>query len=680
MEHMDVGAGDQLLKGYIRTPQTGLCELTWNGFDSDADTVSITATRDEAGALETVVIEDNGSGMDLLQVRAEFARVGESWKSGSHRRSRRGRPIHGRHGRGRYTAFSIGSRVEWESTSKVGETDRLTTVFVRFDRNQLKGVDFDQYHTATQGAPGTKVTISGITKAGQQAFDNPDSIMSRLTSEFALHLKRFSDFSIYLTGKQIDPSKVIESENELALNLPAGINGPATMTVIEWLLPNVDRRIYKCDADGAVVGEEYAKVRAIGLQFSAYLMWQGFGDQELIMESDGADDDSPDDDTDAPIPDRVVNAARKKLRAHLQDMNRKREVKTVQQWKDEGIYPYRDDEASGDAVQTATRAAFEVVALAASRSVDEAKSPKSKKLALALLKEAFESDPDRIFPLLRRVTNLPSERIDELENLLTRTSLSNLIQAGHQVGVRLDFINGLDEILFERQSRKRLEERRQLHRILVGEAWVFGEEWAVTGDDERLSKVLTKFVKKLGKTNGMSAEIANPKEKMKEPLREDGKVAIPDLVLGRSLETAENRSSYLVVELKRPSKTLDDGDVSQLRSYAEAIVKDERFKPQDVEWRFVLVGNSVSATVDGQRRQRHLPFGVIQLDPFVLEVRQWSEVIADARHRLKFIHKSLAYESTHDDGLTYLRENYARYLPSELPENADDSEKETVSN
>ncbi|QZH61270.1 ATP-binding protein [Mycolicibacterium farcinogenes] len=669
---MSVGAGDQLLKGYIRTPETGLCELAWNSFDSDAGDVAISFTLNDAGVLDTVIVEDNGDGMGLLQVQAEFARVGESWKAKTHRRSHRGRPVHGRHGRGRYSAFSIGDRVEWQSTTRIGDSDKLATVIVRFDRGDLKQVEYEECRIPLRDTPGTLVRIRNITDAGQKAFDKLESIRARLTTEFALHLKRFTDFSIAVGGIPIDPSKVIESESDLDLELPRGIEGAATLKVIEWQLPKVERRIYKCDSDGAVVGEEYARVRAVGLQFSAYLTWAGFGEQELIMETEGSEDDPAEDDVDAPASERVVTAARKRLRAHLHEMNRRREVRTVQQWKSEGIYPYSDDVPEDDPMGAAKREAFQMVAFAASRSVDDSKSPKTKKLALALLKETFESDPERLFPILREVVGLPTERIEELEGLMSRTSISHLIQSAHQVGTRLDFVNGLEDILFDRQTKRRLEERRQLHRILVGETWIFGEEWAVTGDDERLGKVLTKFLKFLGDADGMPAEIAIPKTKEAEPLREDGRVAIPDLVLGRSLETAENKNSFLVVELKRPSKILDDSDVSQLRSYAEAITADERFTPNDVQWRFVLVGNDANNAVNSQRRQRHLPFGVIQTDPYVLEVRQWSELIADARHRMKFIQKSLQYESSHSAGLDYLRQAYAQYLP---PETISDGEE-----
>ncbi|MGC7260179.1 hypothetical protein RBA10_22585, partial [Mycobacteroides abscessus subsp. abscessus] len=92
-------------------------------------------------------------------------------------------------------------------------------------------------------------------------------------------------------------------------------------------------------------------------------------------------------------------------------------------------------------------------------------------------------------------------------------------------------------------------ERRQLHRILAHETWIFGEEWSLTGDDERLTKVLKKFLKNLGS----DVELAD----LKEVRLEDGSDAIPDLVLGRRLQTNADSFEHLVVELKRPKHKLD---------------------------------------------------------------------------------------------------------------------------
>jgi hypothetical protein len=254
-----------------------------------------------------------------------------------------------------------------------------------------------------------------------------------------------------------------------------------------------------------------------------------------------------------------------------------------------------------------------------------------------------------------------------LRIILEHTTLSQLITLGREVGNRAEFLNGLNEILFERQIKRRLLERRQLHRMLAHETWIFGEEWSITGDDERLAAVLKKFLQKLGQ----DVELANDKP----ILREDGSEAIPDLVLGRQLETRANQFSHLVVELKRPSHKLTDDDVTQLRSYASAITNDERFDQPNVDWEFWLIGNETTKAVDEARDQQGLPHGVVQQSKkYTLVVRTWAEVIGDAEHRLKFVQRSLQYESSRDSGLAHMRDKYADFLPASVMDESEDEQ------
>jgi hypothetical protein len=134
---------------------------------------------------------------------------------------------------------------------------------------------------------------------------------------------------------------------------------------------------------------------------------------------------------------------------------------------------------------------------------------------------------------------------------------------------------------------------------------VFGEEWALTGHDDRLTRVLAEHLHLLGKDVDLAG--------LPPVLREDGSDAIPDLVLSRTMETAENKYEHLIVELKRPSHRLTPADIDQIRSYAVAVAEDDRFQQPNVQWTYVLVGNSTSTGVDDQRAQVGQPYGRAQI-------------------------------------------------------------------
>ena len=114
MTRIQVQAGTTLLQGFIKTPAVGLCEMVWNAFDEDATAVTVAAEYGDSGTLARLTVTDTGNGMNLSTASREFARVGDSWKVSPGTKSDGGRPVHGRHGRGRYSAFSIGSHVRWD--------------------------------------------------------------------------------------------------------------------------------------------------------------------------------------------------------------------------------------------------------------------------------------------------------------------------------------------------------------------------------------------------------------------------------------------------------------------------------------------------------------------------------------------------------------------------------------
>ncbi|MFI7190207.1 ATP-binding protein [Nocardia nova] len=645
MTRIQVQAGSGLLSSYIRTPEVGLCELIWNAFDEDATLVSISAENDELGGLAEIVVADDGAGMTEMDAQRAFSHVGDSWKMVAGSTSPNGRSVHGKYGRGRYSAFSLGHSVQWRTVA-VGPGERFDCVTVTGSRDSLQSFEISD-PCRVDGPAGTTVIINGITEAAQDAFDNIAKTRTRILTEFALHLDRYHDFDIRFLGETLDAESLIAERRELPLEVPEGCHGAAKLTVIEWNLEDVDRKIYLCAPAGNVVGDVRAGIQAPGAQFTAYLAWDGFADgMPPILE----------DDVDSPV-GRILVAARTALKAYLGESARRREGETIAKWQQEGVYPYKGEPQSP--VEKATRDAFKVVAMAASRTIEESKTRNSKALALRLLKQAFESDPEAILPVLQQVTMLPKARLAELADILERTTLTHLIQAGHKIGGRVDFLNGLNDILFETESRKKLLERKQLHRILANETWLFGEEWSLTGDDDRLSVVLTQHLSLLGE----DVDLANSAE----ILREDGRVAIPDLVLGRQIQTAENKFEHLVVELKRPNHRLKDEDVSQLRSYATAMVNDERFSQPNVKWNFILVGNECSQSVEEARDQNGRAFGLIQESKkYSLWVKLWAEVIGDAEHRLKFVQEALQYESDRDKGLQHLREKYSEYLPTRL--------------
>jgi hypothetical protein len=360
-------------------------------------------------------------------------------------------------------------------------------------------------------------------------------------------------------------------------------------------------------------------------------------------------------DDEAPV-GKLIAAAKDRIRGYFRERAVELQVEQLRQWEDDGIYPDFGDSTSP--AKVAERQAFDLIALAAAPIVNEG-SRRTRKLALTLIKTALESGPTALQEVLLNVLELPQDKVEELQVLLGRTTLSSVIEASKRIADRLDFLSGLDALIFDPDAKKQTLERRQLHRILANETWVFGEEWALTGDDDRLTRVLGAHLHLLGENVDLAA--------IEPVLREDGRDAIPDLVLSRTMETAENKYEHLVIELKRPSHQLTSAHIEQLRSYAVAVAADDRFRQENVRWTYILIGNSTNVTVDEQRIQLDLPYGRVQnAKRYSIWVRTWAEIIGDAKHRHKYLQRSLDYATDHDSGVEYLRRKHRQYLPDAM--------------
>jgi hypothetical protein len=153
--------------------------------------------------------------------------------------------------------------------------------------------------------------------------------------------------------------------------------------------------------------------------------------------------------------------------------------------------------------------------------------------------------------VLHDVLDLPEAQLKELSGLLDRTPLTSLIAMSTATASRLEFLSGLETLVLNPDVKKNVKERSQLHRILAGETWIFGEEYAIAADDESLTNVLKQHLKILGRT-----DVAEDVEPVTDA---EGHHRIVDLMLARALPQARDRLEHLVIELKAPSVKVSDG-------------------------------------------------------------------------------------------------------------------------
>jgi hypothetical protein len=417
----------------------------------------------------------------------------------------------------------------------------------------------------------------------------------------------------------------------------------ASLTIIEWNEKIRDHTLYLCDSEGVTLHEVAAGVQPPGISYSAYLRAKSIRDLEDHLALAGFEPEGL-----APL----VAAARTAIKGYFDERLAKHARDVIQDWQDEKVYPFV--EPAKDEMETIKRQLFDVVAYTAAQAVNSTRDPSAKRLSLRLIEQALESEPASLRHILQEVLRLPTEQVEQLDGLLQRTTLASIVTASHRIADRLDFLAGLEYLLFDPKMKVALKERSQLHKIVRNEPWIFGEEFALAVDDRSLNEVLAQHRAILGEATADDEPV----------LDTDGKVRIIDLMFAGSMQQARARREHLVVELKRPTVKIGADELTQIQKYAVAVAADSRFNTSDVEWDFWVVSDELDAFAKEMASKDGLPPGLVHRKGNVrVWAVQWGDVIENASHRLKFVQQQLNYMATLDGAIGYLQRAHRQFLP-----------------
>ena len=274
---------DHIASLFRGTPISAIEELVWNALDADAKEVRVDLLTNALGAVEAVRVSDDGLGIDAGTADRTFGNLGGSWKREGKTTVFAGRSLHGRHGRGRFKAFALGSEVEWRTTTR---TDAGLRSYRLSGSAETPGV-FELEETAAGPATGTEVFVSGVSATVDSLLDAGETVPS-LAARFALYLKSYPDVKIYFNGLPVTPVIVQRRTSDYSLSLENGAK--AKLEVIEWKRKFVGAgRLVFAGPDGFRLHEQPVGVRSgSGTCFTAYLVAPRFpalaAENALVMD------------------------------------------------------------------------------------------------------------------------------------------------------------------------------------------------------------------------------------------------------------------------------------------------------------------------------------------------------------------------------------------------------------
>ena len=643
---------DHLEREAATRPTLAIAELIWNALDADATDVRVQIVRSAMQGIEMIRVVDDGHGIEHAEALSTFERLGGSWKKTALKSHGENRLLHGKEGKGRLRAFTLGDRVVWKT--RYSDNSTIRQFEINCSRPELNECEVTEPTVSAETETGTVVEVTNIREF--YSLDDPDQVATELARRFALYLKEYPAVRIRFAGVDVDPSSFEQRSITYPLDtilLDDGREVEATLTVIEWAIPG-DRALYLCDESGFAHAEIPPGIQAPGWIFTAYLR------SSLVSElsEKGAlalEDLHPDLRS-------LIQPAREELRGHFRRRMAEESANLVEVWKKEDVYPYEGEPR--DLIESTERQVFDVVALQINEYLPDfaTSDAKSRKLSFCLLRQAIEESPESVQRIIQEVLELPEDKQADLVALLEKTTLTAIINASKVVADRLNFLRGLELLLYDPKSREQLLERSQLHKILEEHTWIFGEEFSLSLSDQSLTEVLRKHLRELGR----SLDHGDP------VLDDEGRPRIVDLMLSRRIpQPRKKEREHLVIELKRPKQAIDTKAETQIKDYARAVARDERFKDTETRWVFWAISNDITENVRENSRQANRPPGLLyESDDLRIRiwVKTWGELIEECRARLEFFQEHLKYNADNESALNTLRELHKKYLPPVLQE------------
>ena len=625
-----------------------LAELLWNSLDADASEVKIEYVPTKLGNYEYIKIIDNGHGLTYEKAQDVFSRLGGSEKKNK-TQSPNGRQYHGKEGKGRYKGLALGDLVKFTSVYQTNGTASEFTITI--DRNQLSRTEISDLKQQKKGEGKTGFTV----EIGNINLKNADYALKTenrkdLEEKFASYWISYPKFKIFFNNSELEFASLIKNSEQTEISVELGeFTYKFVIKVLEWNFEN-KKKTYLCNAQGIPFLETNLGIRS-SIPISVFI-------QSVYIEKlqrDNALDLYEADEILLGIFKTAKDFAREYIRKRLHEYSKE----FIKDLKQKGIYPYK--EPAENLIEESKRQVFDIVALQINEYLPSFndQDDKNKKLTLSLISEALENDSKNLRKILNEIIELPEEQREDLAELLESTSLSSIIDAMTEIKNRLHFLNGLEQIIYDKDLNKNILERKHLHKIIINETWIFGDEYTYGVDDQTLKNVLGAYLKDCLKRDDFQDIINSEDNSSLE--------TIPDVCLWQQYSLGTAGKENLVIELKRPSLNAGMTEMGQIMSYASKVASDKRFPKDKTRWKFLLITKDFSPELEPQLKQKNRKFGhVSEGENFDVFILSWGDIISEAKQRHEFIKEKLNLNlQDNEEGLNYLKNKYKQYLPNE---------------
>lgn len=392
-------------------PLNAIVELIWNALDAEAQHVQVRFVENELTGLDYIDIIDDGHGLKFEDALISFSNLGGSWKKGEYVTPNEKRILHGKYGKGRFRAFSLGSKVSWKSIYRVGNVSYF--FYIKGDVENLSVFEVSEPELTTEYESSTGMYVRIALPNNNVSLIRGTVAVEEITDIFAPYLMQYPNVKIIYDGVSIDPQNAQKTQYNYHYKdiiVPSGQTINAVLTIVEWNTPG-RRGLLFCDENGFSRFIPFPRLHFRGFSYTAYFKSEYIKvlDQQGLLQADELCEDVR----------FLTQYCKKRLREHFILREAEKTQLMIQEWKEDGIYPINPEDIMNPENSISTKI-FDIYATHLFQMVRELNdAPKlTQQLILKLLYTLIQTDSNKVAHILNEIISLPEDKETEIQKLL----------------------------------------------------------------------------------------------------------------------------------------------------------------------------------------------------------------------------------------------------------------------
>ena len=246
--------------------------------------------------------------------------------------------------------------------------------------------------------------------------------------------------------------------------------------------------------------------------------------------------------------------------------------------------------------------------------------------------------------IFTEIAKLKDDTLSKFKALLQEVDLEDVIQFANSVATKLKFLEFLHDLTYGDISKVLLE-RKQLHKIIEKNLWIFGENYAFTPalwSDKKIGNILEEI-----RSAYFNYKLTQDDDNLIEVPNFDGLNDITDLFFFNEKPTDEGKREIMIVELKAPICAISSKEIEQINRYAFTLEQKAGLPTDKVKYKLILISSRLAAYTKSQMQSKmdayKKPFLFDKKTGREIEVyiMEWAELIEHNKRLLGYLSEQL---------------------------------------